>query len=98
LEKHDELQDMVAEAREEHEEMEQLLLEIEDLATEETDFGPQLSELMETVEQHVSQEEGEMFPKVRELFAVEELEELGKELESAKGRHKKTGKDDLQMA
>jgi hemerythrin superfamily protein len=89
---------MVREARQEHEEVEQLLLEIEDLATEDTDFSSELAELEETVEHHVTEEEGEMFPKIREIFDERTLERLGKKLESAKGKQINVGKDDLQMA
>ena len=98
LEEHNELKEMVREARQEHEEVEQLLLEIEDLATEETDFTSELTELEKTVEHHVAEEEGEMFPKVREIFDNEALERLGKNLESAKGKQMNAGKDDLQIA
>ena len=98
LEEHNQLKQMVREAREEHEEVEQMILEIEDLATEETDFTSQLAALEETVEHHVAEEEGEMFPKVREIFNNDALERLGKELESAKGKQMNVGKDDLQMA
>jgi hemerythrin superfamily protein len=98
LEEHNELKQMARQAREEHEEVEQLLLEIEDLATEETDFTSQLARLEETVEHHVAEEEGEMFPKVREIFDNDTLEQLGKDLESAKGKQMNGGKDDLQMA
>jgi len=40
---------------------------------------------MESVEHHVQEEEGEMFPKVREVFDEGQLEQIGKELEAAKG-------------
>ena len=40
---------------------------------------------MESVEHHVAEEEGEMFPKVREVFDERELDELGRQLNSAKG-------------
>jgi hemerythrin superfamily protein len=92
LEEHDELKEMVREAREEHEQVEQLLLEIEDLATEDTDFSTQLTELEGTVEHHVAEEEEEMFPKVREIFDKVALEQLGKELASAKGKQINPGK------
>jgi hemerythrin superfamily protein len=36
------------------------------------------------VEHHVEEEEGEMFPKVREVFDKGQLEQLGQKLESAK--------------
>jgi hemerythrin superfamily protein len=85
LEEHEELKDMVAEALEEHQEVKTLLEEIEELGPESHDFGARLQELMENVEHHVEEEESEMFPKVREVFDEEELEELGNQLNSAKG-------------
>jgi len=85
LEQHEELQDMVAEALEEHQEVKTLLEEIEELGSESHDFGGKLQELMESVEHHVAEEEGEMFPKVREVFDERELDELARQLNSAKG-------------
>jgi hemerythrin superfamily protein len=86
LEEHEELKDMVVEALEEHQEAKALLEELEELGPENHDFGSKLQELMESVEHHVQEEEGEMFPKVREVFDKGQLEELGHQLESAKGK------------
>ena len=85
LEQHKELQDMVAEALEEHQEVKTLLEEIEELGSESHEFGGKLQELMENVEHHVAEEEGEMFPKVREVFDERELNEIARQLNSAKG-------------
>ena len=85
LEQREELQDMVAEALEEHQEVKTLLEEIEELGSESHDFGGKLQELMECVEHHVAEEEGEMFPQVREVFDERELNELARRLNSAKG-------------
>src|SRR4029434_3947262 len=73
LETHEELQDMVAEALEEHQEVKVMLEELEELGSASHDFGSKLQELIESVEHHV-EEEREMFPKVRELFADGQLE------------------------
>jgi len=92
LETHEELKDMVAEALEEHQEVKIMLEELEELGSESHDFGSKLQELIEGVEHHVEEEEGEMFPIVRELFDEGQLEQLGQELESAKGTaHRKAG-------
>jgi hemerythrin superfamily protein len=92
LETHEELKDMVAEALEEHQEVKIMLEELEELGSESHDFGSKLQELIESVEHHVEEEEGEMFPKVRQVFDEDELEQLGQELESAKGTaHRKAG-------
>jgi hemerythrin superfamily protein len=85
IEEHEQLKDMVTEAREEHEEAKTLLDELEELGTESHDFGSKLQELIEAVEHHVEEEEGEMFPKIQEVFDEDELEQLGQDLESAKG-------------
>jgi hemerythrin superfamily protein len=91
LETHEELKDMVAEALEEHQEVKVMLEELEELGSASHDFGSKLQELIESVEHHV-EEEGEMFPKVRQVFDQGQLEQLGQELESAKGTaHRKAG-------
>jgi hemerythrin superfamily protein len=92
LETHEELKDLVAKALEEHQEVKIMLEELEELGSESHDFGSKLQELIESVEHHVEEEEGEMFPKVREVFDESQLEQLGQELESAKGTaHRKAG-------
>jgi hemerythrin superfamily protein len=92
LETHEELKNMVAEALEEHQEVKIMLEELEELGSESHDFGSKLQELIESVEHHVEEEQGEMFPKVRQVFDEGELEQLGQELESAKGTaHRKAG-------
>jgi hemerythrin superfamily protein len=92
IEEHEELKEMVAEAMEEHQEAKMLLEELEELGADNHDFGSKLQQLMEAVEHHVEEEEGEMFPKIREVFDENELEQLGEELESAKGTaHRKAG-------
>src|SRR5262245_52972001 len=92
IEEQEELKAMVAEALEDHQEAKMLLEELEELGADNHDFGSKLQQLMEAVEHHVEEEEGEMFPKIREVFDEDELEQLGEELESAKGTaHRKAG-------
>jgi hypothetical protein len=82
MEKYDELKDMVAESREEHQEIKDLLQEI---SSDDEDLDAKLEELMEVVEHHAEdEEEGEMFPKIRELVAAEELERMGEQLQKTK--------------
>jgi hemerythrin superfamily protein len=48
---------------------------------------------MENVEHHAEEEEeGKMFPKLRELMDEQQLEELGAELEAAKNNSQKRRK------
>ena len=87
MQKHQELRDMVLEAIEEHKQVKTLLREMDDLAKDSDKFEPKLKVLMENVEHHAEEEEeGKMFPKVRELLDKAALEELGQELEAAKGK------------
>jgi hemerythrin superfamily protein len=53
------------------------------------DFEDKLEELIDNVEHHAEdEEEGKMFPKVRELVSVNELQKLGAQLQAAKGQRK----------
>jgi hemerythrin superfamily protein len=93
IEEQEQLKDMVAEALEEHHQAKELLEQLEKLRADDHDFGSKLQQLMEAVEHHIEEEEeGEMFPQIRELFDEDELEQLGEDLESAKGTaHRKAG-------
>ena len=85
--KNEELKDMVLESLEEHKEVKTLLREMENLTSDSAKFEPKLKVLMENVEHHaVEEEEGKMFPKVRNLMNAAALEQLGKELEAAKAK------------
>jgi iron-sulfur cluster repair protein YtfE (RIC family) len=86
IEKHEELKDMVAEARDEHAEVRTMLQEIEELGTDTEGFDSTLMDLIESVAHHIEEEEGEMFVKVREFFNDEALEQLGRELQMAKDK------------
>jgi hemerythrin superfamily protein len=84
--KHEELKDMVLESIEEHKQVKTLLREMDNLKSDSEKFEPKLKVLMENVEHHAEEEEeGKMFPKVREIVDRTILEELGQELEKAKG-------------
>jgi hemerythrin superfamily protein len=80
----EELCTLVDEAFEEHEEVDMLLEEIDRLNREGAELRPKMMELIDRVEHHASEEETEMFPKVREFMNDEELNRLGEELESEK--------------
>lgn len=90
MEKREELKDMVLESIEEHKQIKTLLKEIDGLKSDSEKFEPKLAVLMENVEHHAEEEEEDkMFPKVREIFSQEELEELGQELEAAKNKRQR---------
>jgi hemerythrin superfamily protein len=87
MEKYEELKDMVLEAIEEHKQVKTLLKEMDNLVGDSEKFEPKLKVLMENVEHHAEEEEeSKMFPKVRNLVDKKTLDELGQELEAAKGK------------
>ena len=90
MEKHEQLKDLVLESYEEHKQIKILLKKMDDLVTGSEEFEPKLSVLQEIVEHHAEEEEeGNMFPQVRELVDDAALEELGRKLKAAKGNSSK---------
>jgi hemerythrin superfamily protein len=60
---------LVADSRLAHEHVKELLIELRDIDLDEETFEAKFQELMHTVEQHVAQEEGEMFPEAEQILA-----------------------------
>jgi hemerythrin superfamily protein len=90
VQEHEELKDMVLESLEEHKQIKTLLREMENLASDSEKFEPKLKVLMENVEHHAEEEEeGKMFPKLRQIMGKQKLEQLGADLEAAKGQRQR---------
>ena len=87
--KEKELKDLVREGIEEHHQVKIFLRELSNLTDESEKFEPKLKVMMEDVAHHVQEEEGEMFPKIEELFDEAALEDLGRQLETEKQNYKK---------
>ena len=85
-----ELEDIVLEGIEEHHQAKIFLRELSALTDDSEKFEPKLKVLMEDVEHHVQEEEGQMFPKVEELFDQSVLQQLGTEMEKEKQSFKKS--------
>jgi hemerythrin superfamily protein len=80
----EELKDIVMEGIEEHRQAKMFLRELDALADDSEKFKPKFQVLMEDVEHHVQEEEGEMFKMVQEQFDEATLDELGAEMEEEK--------------
>ena len=80
------IEDDVLEGLEEHHIVKWTLSELQDLDPAHERFDAKVTVLIESVRHHVEEEEGEMFPKVREAMGRKELQELGAVLERAKTR------------
>ncbi len=84
LKEKEELEDIVLEGIEEHHQAKMFLRELAGLSEDSEKFEPKLKVLMEDIEHHVMEEEGDMFLKVEKNFDKAELEELGKQMEEEK--------------
>jgi hemerythrin superfamily protein len=74
----------ILEALEEHHAAKLMLSELEKTPPTAERFDAKFTVLMENVRHHVEEEETDLFPKVREAFTVQELEELGDAMAQAK--------------
>jgi len=88
LKEANETHDIILEGYEEHGVIKTLLGELDELAKDDETWGAKLKVLQENVEHHVEEEEGEMFPKAKEVLSAEEIEALGERLEAAKAEGK----------
>ena len=84
LKEKEELEDIVLEGIEEHHQAKMFLRELAGLSEDSEKFEPKLKVLMEDIEHHVMEEEGDMFLKVEKNFDKAELEELGNQMEEEK--------------
>ena len=86
----EELKSITLEGIEEHRQAKMFLRELASLKEDSEKFEPKLKVLMEDIEHHVQEEEGEMFPLIEEQFEPEMLDELGAEMEEEKGNFGKS--------
>ena len=89
LKKADETRDITLEAFEEHRLVKQLLGELDEMDKGDEQWTAKFTVLKESVEHHVEEEEGEMFPKARKVLSEEQAEIIGTRLEAAKQKELK---------
>lgn len=78
------VKDEVREALEEHKQIKTLLREIASTPASDKAYPSKLKVLMEDVEHHVKEEEGEMFPDAKKFLSAKQLETLGEQMEARK--------------
>jgi hemerythrin superfamily protein len=71
-------------AKREHAEAEETMKRLENLEVDDAAFEEEIRKLMSEIRQHVAEEEGEMFPRMREILTPDELIDLGKRVEAIK--------------
>jgi len=76
-------EDLVGDALEDHETIERLLQDIEETGVVHQSFFTKLTALREYVQDHVKDEEQELFPRVRELLSEDELRTMGSDMQAS---------------
>ena len=71
-------------AIEEHAEVKRLLADIEKLDSDKADFDKKMAKVTESVQHHVQEEEGELFPELRTATQADTRERIGAVVEKAK--------------
>jgi hemerythrin superfamily protein len=76
--------DTILEGLEEHHIVKWTLSELDGMTGDEERYDAKVTVLMESVRHHVEEEEGELFPQVREALGRKRLQEMGEALEAAR--------------
>ena len=84
LKSHPKAKEIVLEGYEEHNVVDKLMKELEELPVEHETWGAKAKVMKENIEHHIEEEEGEMFTKARQVFDADELEDLGTRMEKRK--------------
>ena len=80
LKEHPRAKDIVLEGIEEHEVVDRILGELATLAVDDERWGAKAKVMIENIEHHIEEEEGDMFVKARQVFSLVELRDLGQRM------------------
>ncbi len=84
LKEHPKAKDLVLEAYEEHNVVDMVMGEIEDVAYDDETWGAKFTVLKENLEHHIEEEESDMWKQARAVFDDDELNELGDRMAARK--------------
>ena len=84
LDADDTLEASLDDARQEHDEVDQLLEEMDEIGSAGDEWLEKLRELRQRIQLHVEHEEGPIFERAREVLGEEQQAQLGAELERAR--------------
>jgi iron-sulfur cluster repair protein YtfE (RIC family) len=76
--------ELIPEAIEEHQQVDQILEEMALLSPTDDEFQEKLEELKENLLHHIEEEEDELFPKAEELCGQKKLEGMGRQMQELK--------------
>jgi hypothetical protein len=83
---HAETRDIVLEGFQEHHVADVLVKELHQVAKDDEQWGAKFKVLRESLEHHIKEEEGTMFPGARKVLSADELSELGARMRALKAR------------
>jgi hemerythrin superfamily protein len=86
LKENPETASLVEHAVDEHQEVKQLLAQMETLAPNSDEFQRLLKKAKDDIQHHVEEEESEMFVKARHVLGEQKMEELGRQIKQMKDR------------
>ncbi len=86
MQKFEEEKDLIVEAYDEHNEVEGLLLQMQNLEPSSAEFQSNLKMVKTGIEHHVAEEEGEMFPDAKNLLGEARLQEIGQQIMTLKSQ------------
>ncbi|MGI9146636.1 MAG: hemerythrin domain-containing protein [Chloroflexota bacterium] len=89
LKKEPAAKDMILEGYQEHHVLDLLIEEISNLKPSDETWAPKIKVLQENTEHHIEEEEGELFPKVRKVWNAARREQVGAQMQEAKGKREK---------
>jgi hemerythrin superfamily protein len=82
--KESQTEEILLESVEEHLEVKRVIADLLKMDVRDDEFEAKVKVLQEDVEQHVEEEEGELFPKVEKLFDEDALEAIGIAMEETR--------------
>jgi hemerythrin-like domain-containing protein len=91
LEDFDETDGLVSEAYSEHDDVDELLETMSQTDPQSEDFQDYLSDLKDSIEHHVEEEENELFPLAEEILGADTLEQMGERMEKMKEKSGRLG-------
>ncbi len=78
--------DMIQDALNEHEKVRIQMQELSSQWHEESEWKSRLQEVKGNIQHHVNDEEQKIFPRTRDMFSTQELEQMAQKFEDAKQR------------
>lgn len=86
LKKYPEARDIVLEGFQEHHVADLIVKELQDVATDDEQWGAKFKVLKENIEHHIEEEEGPMFRTARGVMSAEDLQALGAQMARLKAK------------